>query len=41
MISRIDALKIIDDLRQRNNDELLAILEEEQRNEGEREVKLR
>ena len=31
----------MDELRQRNNAELLSILEEEQRNEGERDYKMR
>ena len=40
-ISRADAFRIIDELRQRNNEELLTILNEEQKKEGEREAKLR
>lgn len=35
-----EALKIVDELRQRNNIELLKILEDEQRAEAEREHKL-
>ena len=40
-IPREQALHIIDELRARNNAELLSILEEEQRNETGRESKLR
>jgi hypothetical protein len=40
-LPREEALKLVDQIRQRNNNELLAILEEEQRNEGDREAKLR
>lgn len=37
---RDQALQIVDELRARNNAELLNILEDEQRNEAEREAKL-
>lgn len=40
-VPREEALRIVDELRQRNNQELLMILEEEQKNEAEREAKLR
>ena len=40
-VSREEALSHIDAMRQKNNNQLLAILEEEQQKEAEREAKLR
>ena len=40
-VSRDEAIKRVETIRQQNNNELLAILEEEQRQEADREVKLR
>jgi hypothetical protein len=39
--SKNDALRIVEQIRQKHNNELLMILEDEQRNEADREYKLK